>query len=390
MSPSTNANGLNHNPSVISSLVDTLTSSKSTWENSPLLSVTQITPSGLTLLFETAIEMRNLVRTKGGDNRLAHKILATVFYEASTRTNCSFQSAMLRLGGQLIHVDGSPSGNSSAGKKGETLSDTIRCLQCYTDVIVLRHPVLGSVKEAILGTSSLSKTEKENGSTNGSINGNSISNGSVSCGKPILNAGDGVGEHPTQALLDLFTIHDELGLLPMGNKTTETLIPTESTHDGNLTIVLLGDLKHGRTVHSLAKLLARSNMKQTIILRYCSPPSLKMPQYVKDYVDSYGLKQEEFTDLMKAVDGANVLYVTRIQFERFENVELYNNVKGCYVVDKELMSKAPANMVVMHPLPRVGEIAEEVDSDPRAAYFRQMENGMFVRMALLALVLNKA
>ena len=239
--------------------------------------------------------MRNLVRTSGGDNRLSHKILATVFYEASTRTSCSFQSAMLRLGGNVIHVDGSAGGNSSAGKKGETLSDTIRCLQCYTDVAVLRHPILGSVKEAILG---------QDGK-----------------GKPILNAGDGVGEHPTQALLDLFTIHDELGLL----STAET--GDSSLEQKNLVIVLLGDLKHGRTVHSLAKLLARSGMKQRITLRYCSPSSLKMPQYVQDYVDSFGLIQEEYTDLEKAVEGANVLYVTRIQKERFENEEQYNLVK---------------------------------------------------------------
>lgn len=242
------------------------------------------------------MQMRDIVRTKGGDNRLAHKILATVFYEASTRTSCSFQSAMLRLGGQVVHVDASSGGNSSAGKKGETLSDTIRCLQSYTDVTVLRHPVVGSVKQAIQA-----------------LNG---------VGKPVLNAGDGVGEHPTQALLDLFTIHDELGLLSCADATTATV-----TEDGDLIIILLGDLKHGRTVHSLAKLLARSEMKQKITLRYCSPPTLKMPQYVQDYVGSYGIKQEEYSDVTNALDGANVLYVTRVQKERFASEVEYNLVK---------------------------------------------------------------
>ena len=262
------------------------------------LSIKNIYATGISLLLQTAQSMRNLVRTKGGDNRLQLNILATVFYEASTRTSCSFQSAMLRLGGQVINVDAGKSGNSSAGKKGETLSDTIRCLQCYTNVIVLRHPTLGSVKEAILGS------EK----------------------KPILNAGDGVGEHPTQALLDLFTIQDELGLLESSTFSfgANSFVPSDTN---NLIIVLLGDLKHGRTVHSLAKLLARSGMKQSITIRYCSPASLEMPKYVMEYVSSYGLKQETFTDLEKAVQGANVLYVTRIQKERFEKIEDYNAVK---------------------------------------------------------------
>lgn len=329
----------------LSALVDKLTSDPSTWKNMSILSVTQISPSGLSLLLEVSKQMKELVRTIGGDDRLAHRVLATVFYEASTRTSCSFQAAMQRLGGTVIHVDGQ--GNSSAGKKGETLEDTIRCLECYTDATVLRHPVTGSVEQA-----------------------------AATATKPVLNAGDGTGEHPTQALLDLFTICDELDY------------KLDDSNDPPLIVVLLGDLKHGRTVHSLAKLLARSNIK--IKLRYCSPEALQMPGCVREYVSGYAnTSQETFSDLTQAIQGANVLYVTRVQRERFESEEAYNGVKGSYVVNAALMKDAPPDMIVMHPLPRVDEIATDVDSDPRAAYFRQMENGMFVRMGLLALVLGK-
>jgi aspartate carbamoyltransferase len=262
----------------------TLTKDPSSWEGSSLLSVTQITPDGLDLLFQVSQQMRELVRSQGGDNRLQHRVLGTIFFEASTRTSCSFQAAMMRLGGSNIHVDGK--GNSSAGKKGETLEDTIRCLECYTDVSVLRHPVQGSVGKVIQSST-----------------------------KPVLNAGDGVGEHPTQALLDAFTIYDELKL-SVAKPTT-------------LIVVLLGDLKHGRTVHSLAKLLCISGIfDQKLILRYCSPDSLEMPDYVKEFVSKYdNVEQETFSDMKHACDGAHVLYVTRVQRERFESDEAYEKVK---------------------------------------------------------------
>mmetsp|Transcript_12913 Transcript_12913/g.27483 ORF Transcript_12913/g.27483 Transcript_12913/m.27483 type:complete len:357 (-) Transcript_12913:90-1160(-) len=352
------------NSTDLSTLTNKLTSNPSTWINSPLLSVTQITTSGLTLLFQTAQSMRTLVRTTGGDTRLQHKVLASVFYEASTRTSCSFQAAMMRLGGTFLHVDGGSSGNTSASKKGESLEDTIRCLECYTDITVLRHPMTGSVQKVALG------------------------GGTV---KPVVNAGDGVGEHPTQALLDYFTIYDELGLALVAEDGTGFAMEEDgkNNHEGPLIVVMLGDLKHGRTVHSLAKLLARTSMKHELILRYCAPTSLEMPDHVKEYVKSCSnVKQEEFTDMKEAVQGANVLYVTRVQKERFENAADYEKVKGAYVVDTALMAIAPSNMIVMHPLPRVDEISTEVDSDPRACYFRQMENGMFVRMAILALILG--
>lgn len=323
------------------------------------MSVTQITPSGLILLLQLAEQMKILVRDRGGDNRLAHHILGTVFFEASTRTACSFQAAMQRLGGTTIHVDGE--GNSSANKKGESLSDTIQCLECYVDLTVLRHPVTGSVGQVVQVAA-----------------------------KPVINAGDGTGEHPTQALLDLYTICNELGYDLGMNESKTGGLELNSKNDKEqktLIVVMLGDLKHGRTVHSLSKLFARSGIK--VILRYCAPPSLSMPQCVQDYVASYNVEQQCFTDMDAAMVDADVLYVTRVQKERFAKVEDYEAVKGTYVVNLEVMKKAPTGMIVLHPLPRVDEIDTRVDSDPRAAYFRQMENGMFVRMALLALVMGK-
>ncbi|KAL7574961.1 hypothetical protein ACA910_010780 [Epithemia clementina (nom. ined.)] len=343
-----------------------LTEDPKSWDGSSFLSVSQITGSGLNFLLHVAGEMRDLVRTQGGDDRLKHRILGSVFYEASTRTACSFQAAMMRLGGGTMHVDGA-AGNTSAAKKGESLEDTIRCLECYTDVTVLRHPTQGQVGHVI-----------------------------AQAQKPVLNAGDGVGEHPTQALLDVFTIHDELRAL-------QEQLPSNTTASSNyhsnvktsLTVTLLGDLKHGRTVHSLAKLLCSACdgilFDEELVLRYCAPPGLGMPDNITNYIRANmpKVKQEVVTSLSEACRGAHVLYVTRIQKERFASQEEYSQAKGLYVVDAEIMKKAPSQMIVLHPLPRVDEIATEVDSDPRAAYFRQMENGMFVRMALLALVLGK-
>lgn len=333
----------------------TLTEDPASWVGASLLSVRQISPPGLALLFQVAQEMRTLVRTQGGDTRLAHRVLSTVFYEASTRTACSFQAAMMRLGGSHLHVDGA-GGNSSAAKKGESLADTIRCLECYADVTVLRHPVQGSVATVV-----------------------------DQAAKAVINAGDGVGEHPTQALLDVFTIYDELQLSSSSSKRKQPQEP--------LVVVLLGDLKHGRTVHSLAKLLAVSPQvwgSHQLILRYCAPPGLAMPAYICDFVDEHAVVvQETMASLEEAVVGADVLYVTRVQKERFATEADYARVKGSYVVNQEVMKLCKSTMILLHPLPRVDEIAPDVDADPRAAYFRQMENGMFVRMALLALILGK-
>lgn len=327
-----------------------LTGDASTWQNSSLVSVSEISTEGLKLLMKVSSEMKELVTKKGGDDRLAHHVLGTIFYEASTRTSCSFQVAMSRLGGKFVHVDASKSGSTST-KKGESLADTVRCIECYCDALVLRHFEAGSVPSVAQYVS-----------------------------KPLINAGDGVGEHPTQALLDVFTILDELQL-------------TQGQH---LTICLLGDLKHSRTVHSLVKLLAMSQglgLALTITIHYCSPQALQMPpdlvQEVQRLSSSQKLTQTHFSDVNKAIHNADVLYVTRLQKERFASEHEYANLKGAYVVDTDLLTLAPKHMIVMHPLPRVDEISTEVDSDPRAAYFRQMKNGMYVRMAILTLLLGK-
>jgi len=300
-----------------------------------LISVKDLTVAFIQDLMSKADKMKKLVASSGGDNRLKHRILASVFYEPSTRTSCSFQAAMLRLGGSVIAINEQ---NSSA-QKGETLEDTIQTVSSYCDIVVLRHPTIGSAAKAAEVSS-----------------------------KPILNAGDGVGEHPTQALLDLYTIKSELGFFD-GKESSR----------GEVIITLVGDLKHGRTVHSLVTLLGKFG---NVRLIYCSPPELAMPSAIVEEISALGISQE-IMELEQAIAITDVLYVTRIQKERFESLEYYQAVQGSYCIDKTVMEKAKAKMIVMHPLPRVGEIAVEVDSDPRAAYFRQMENGMYVRMAIL-------
>lgn len=260
--------------------------------------------------------------------------MASIFYEVSTRTSCSFAAAMERLGGRVIYMDGS----TSSVKKGETLEDSVAVMAGYADVVVLRHPEPGAVSRA-----------------------------AQHCRKPLVNAGDGVGEHPTQALLDIFTIRDEIGTV------------------NGLTITMVGDLKHGRTVHSLARLLTLYNVE----LRYVCPPGLGMPDHVVNYVAERGIPQEKFSTLEAALPDTDVLYMTRIQRERFTTQEEYRQVCGHFVITPQLMSRAKRKMVVMHPLPRVFEISPEFDTDPRAAYFRQAENGVYVRMALLAMVLGR-
>ena len=296
-----------------------------------------------------AEEMSRLVAEKGGDSRLQHRVLGSVFYEPSTRTSCSFTAAMMRLGGSVMPLNL----ETSSAKKGESLEDTIQTMACYCDAIVLRHPSTGS---AVLAAQ-YSK-------------------------KPIINAGDGAGEHPTQALLDVFTIFSELGRVGdfeldgrFSSAAAETKIDTP------MRIVMLGDLKNGRTVHSLARLLS---LFGDIHIEYVSPhPSLDMPAEIIEELNDKGVPQSKGRTLEQAIGDADVLYVTRIQKERFGNDLEYEEVCGSYCVDSKVMKKAKERMVVMHPLPRVKEIATEVDSDPRAAYFRQMENGMFMRMALL-------
>jgi aspartate carbamoyltransferase len=301
-----------------------------------ILSVKQFTRSDLAYIFGVAHEMREMVARVGSFDLLKGKILANLFYEPSTRTSSSFTSAMERLGGSVIPIN---EVRYSSVAKGESLPDTVRTLECYADVIVLRHPEMGSAALA-------AKYAR----------------------KPIINAGDGVGEHPTQALLDLFTIVEELSQI-----------------DG-LTITMLGDLKYGRTVHSLSRLLALYDVH----INYVSPEILRMPPEIISELNEKGIQQAEFGALEPILSKTDVLYVTRVQKERFTDEDEYESVKNAFVITGETLTQAKDRMIVMHPLPRVGEISMEVDADLRAAYFRQMEYGLYVRMALLAMVLGKA
>ena len=265
---------------------------------------------------------------------LREKIISSLFFEPSTRTRLSFESAMNRLGGRVI---GFADPSATSQKKGESLADTIRMADSYSDAIVIRHPQEGAAR--------LSTEFAES---------------------PILNAGDGAGQHPTQCLLDLFTIITERKQIK-GNK-----------------IVLLGDLKYGRTVHSLAYALSLLGAELTFV----SPESLKMPKEVINECKEFGVEPSSISSLERAVKDANVLYVTRIQKERFPDAEEYNRVVGIYKVDMDLLKHAKEDLIIMHPLPRVVEIDPEVDKTPHALYFKQAFNGVPVRMALLSLILG--
>lgn len=306
------------------------------WAGRHILSVAQFRRQDLHKLFEVAQEMRTMVSRVGQYDLLRGKVMAALFYEPSTRTSGSFQAAMQRLGGTVLNVRDS---GCSSISKGESVADTVRTLDCYTDITVMRHPAVGAPQEA----AAFSK-------------------------HPVINAGDGVGEHPTQALLDVFTIREELGTV------------------NGITVTFVGDLKHGRTVHSLARVLALYSVR----MRYVSPDSLRMPSELLAKLADGEVEQKEHRqlsdDVMRETD---VLYVTRVQKERFESVEEYNEVKDAYTITRKTLIRAKEHMIIMHPLPRVGEISTDVDSDPRAVYFRQMEHGMYVRMALLAMVLGK-
>ncbi|KAK7580173.1 hypothetical protein V9T40_000802 [Parthenolecanium corni] len=300
-----------------------------------VLSAEMFNKEHLNEIFNLALTFRMyVIKQRPLDHILKGKIMASIFYEVSTRTSCSFSAAMQRLGGGVVHVDES----SSSVQKGETLEDTIETMAGYADCVVLRHPSPDALLKA-----------------------------SAHCRKPLINAGNGVGEHPTQALLDIFTIREEIGTV------------------NGLTITMVGDLKNGRTVHSLARLLTLYKVH----LCYVSPPQLRMPNHVKEFVGSKGIRQDEYTDLKSVLPDTDVLYMTRIQRERFESQEQYDAVYGCYSVNAEIMTSAKTKMVVLHPLPRRNEISPEFDSDPRAAYFRQAEGGLYVRMALLAMIMGK-
>ncbi len=302
-----------------------------------IISVNQFDIEKLRYVFARAREMRELVERRGSADLLKGKVEAALFYEPSTRTSASFIAAMERLGGSVIPI--TQGVQFSSVSKGETLADTIRTLEQYADVIVLRHPKIGAAQVA-----------------------------ADYAGVPVINAGDGAGEHPTQALLDLFTIREELG------------------HVDGLQIAMVGDLRYGRTVHSLTRLLTHFDVS----LRFVSPEILRLPLTVMNDVIDAGIDVRETHDVADVIENADVLYVTRVQKERFTDLAQYEEVKNQVEITPELMARAKEKMVVMHPLPRVGEIHYSVDDDPRAAYFRQVRNGMYIRMALLAAVLGKA
>ena len=264
------------------------------------------------------------------------KLLATLFYQPRTRTRFSFEAAMLILGGQVI---GFSEPNSSSVAKGESIADTTRTVACYCDIAVMRHPKEGAPRVAANSTS-----------------------------MPVINAGDGGHQHPTQTLTDLLTIRRKKGYI------------------GDMTVGLCGDLTFGRTVHSLIKAVSRYEGIKFVLI---SPDELKIPDYVrKGVLIKNNIPFVEVTDIKEALGGLDVLYMTRVQRERFFNEEDYIRLKDCYILDAEKMKLAKEDMMVLHPLPRVNEIAVEVDDDPRALYFEQAKNGMYVRMALIMSLLG--
>jgi aspartate carbamoyltransferase catalytic subunit len=283
-------------------------------------------------LFATARVMEDVV-AGGGSKLLDGLIMASLFYEESTRTRFSFETAMLRLGGSVISTENAR--QFSSVSKGETLEDTIRILNGYADVIVMRHYESGAARRA----ADVSRV-------------------------PIINAGDGTGQHPTQAFLDLYTIEKELG------------------HIDGISIAVVGDLANGRTVRSLCYLLAKY---RNVRVHMVAPEIVRMREDIKEYLCRHDVWFREESDLREVASHVDVLYQTRIQKERFgDRTEDYQRARGVYLVDRELLSHMQEHAIVMHPLPRVDEIAPEVDGDPRAAYFRQAQNGLYIRMALLS------
>lgn len=264
------------------------------------------------------------------------KQLATLFFEPSTRTRLSFESAMLSLGGNTL---GFSSAQSSSTAKGESIADTIRTVSSYVDIIAMRHPQEGAATIAATSTK-----------------------------VPVINAGDGTNRHPTQTLTDLMTIKAEKGKL------------------SDFCIGMCGDLKYGRTVHSLVAALSRyENIKYVFI----SPKELKMPEEVLNILKQKNIEYTEVESIEENILNLDILYMTRVQKERFKDEKQYERLKDVYILDKEKLKNAKKDLVILHPLPRVNEIAEEIDNDPRACYFKQVENGKYIRMALILKLLNQ-
>lgn len=296
-----------------------------------IISINDFSKEEILCVIQKAEEMQKL---KNKDSLLKGTIIGSLFFEPSTRTRLSFNSAAESLGANVV---GFASASITSVKKGESLFDTIKMVEQYADVIVMRHFIEGSARLAAEATS-----------------------------KPVINAGDGANQHPTQTFLDLFTIKQTQGKL------------------NNLNIALVGDLKYGRTVHSLAVALSHFNTR----LYFVSPESLRMPEHYLEFLDKKGVEYSEHTDVEKVIKNIDILYATRIQGERFPDPAEYEKVKNAYVLKKSMLKGVKDNLKIMHPLPRVNEISTDVDDTKYAYYFQQAGNGIPVRQALLALVLG--
>ena len=300
-----------------------------------ILNTAQFSPQELNLIMNTAANFEKQVKDGNIIRNMEGKIVATLFFEPSTRTRLSFETAANRLSARVISV---ADAKSSSVAKGESLADTIRTVDGYADVIVMRHPMNGSAQIA-----------------------------ADNAKHPFINAGDGSGEHPTQALLDIYTIRKEKGAL------------------GGQTVTFVGDLKYGRTVHSLSYFMTLYGNKMFFV----SPKSLRMPSEITADLKARGADIEETENLEKALSVSDIVYVTRVQRERFENLQEYEKVKGSYIINNSIINQAKKGITILHPLPRVDEISTDVDDYEGAAYFRQAHNGVYIRMALLALVSGK-
>ncbi|AAW84901.1 aspartate carbamoyltransferase, catalytic subunit [Aliivibrio fischeri ES114] len=298
-----------------------------------IISIPELSRQELELIVETA----GKIKKEPQPDLLKNKIVASCFFEASTRTRLSFETAIQRLGGSVIGFD--TAGNTSLAQKGETLADSVQIITSYADAYVMRHPQEGAARLA-----------------------SEFSNGT-----PVINAGDGANQHPTQTLLDLYTIYETQGRLD------------------NLNVAFVGDLKYGRTVHSLTQALAKF---EGIKFFFIAPEVLAMPDYICEELDELGIEYQLVESMDDAIPELDILYMTRVQKERFDESE-YAHIKSAYILSAENLQPARENLKVLHPLPRVDEIDTDVDATPHAYYFQQAENGVYARQALLALVLNE-
>jgi aspartate carbamoyltransferase catalytic subunit len=298
-----------------------------------IISIPELSRTELELIVETASQLKADPRPE----LIKNKVIASCFFEPSTRTRLSFETAIQRIGGSVIGFDNS--GNTSLAKKGETLSDSVQVISSYVDAFVMRHPQEGAARLA-----------------------SEFSNGT-----PVINAGDGANQHPTQTLLDLFTISETQGRLD------------------NLNVAFIGDLKYGRTVHSLTQALAKFN---NIRFFFVAPEALAMPDYICEELDEAGITYSFHQEIEDVIPQLDILYMTRVQKERFDESE-YAHIKSAYILTAAHLEHARSNMKVLHPLPRVDEITIDVDKTPHAYFFQQAGNGVYAREALLALVLNE-